>query len=92
MVRRGQGGTPRPFVATNHLTQLSRFVRLYGVGKLIPAAEAAKRMDVDASRIRQLCIARRIPGARRIGRMWMLPQNFEVKPGARGPALGSKKR
>jgi len=61
------------------------------VAKLILAAEAAQRLGVTPARIRQFCQQRRVPGARLIGRNWMLPDNFEVKPGARGPALGSRK-
>jgi len=63
------------------------------MAKMISTAEAAARMGVTRLRVQQLCRARRIPGARLMGgRTWMLPENFNVNPGARGPALGSKTR
>ncbi len=61
------------------------------MGKLITSAEAARRLGVTIARLRVLCRARRIKGARLIGRSWMLPEDFKVNPGARGPALGSRK-
>jgi excisionase family DNA binding protein len=61
------------------------------MGKLITSAEAAKKLGVTQVRVQALCRQRRIPGARLIGRSWLLPANFEIKPGERGPALGSTK-
>ena len=62
------------------------------MGKMITTAEAAERLGVSVVRVQTLCKQRRVPGARLVGgRTWMLPENFEVKPGARGPALGSRK-
>jgi excisionase family DNA binding protein len=58
---------------------------------MISSKEAAKRMGVTISRIQALLRQRRIRGARLVGRTWMIPEDFEVTPGARGPAMGAKK-
>jgi hypothetical protein len=58
---------------------------------MIGTAAAAKRLGVNLQRIRALLTQRRIPGARRVGRQWFVPEDFEVKPGARGPDMGAKK-
>ena len=55
------------------------------MGKMIDLAEAARRLGVDQSRVRVLCRQRRIPRARLVGRVWMIPDDFEVTPGTRGP-------
>jgi hypothetical protein len=55
------------------------------MGKMIDLAEAARRLGVDPSRVRALCRQRRIPRARLVGRVWMIPDDFEVTPGTRGP-------
>lgn len=52
---------------------------------LISTAEAAKRLGLSAVRVRELCLQRRIKGARLIGRVWMIPEAIEVTPGSRGP-------
>ena len=55
------------------------------MGKMIDSAAAAARLGVNMQRIRALLGARRIPGARRIGRQWFVPEDFEVTTGTRGP-------
>ncbi len=41
---------------------------------------------ITATRLRALCAQRRIPGARLLGgRLWLLPENFQITPGKRGP-------
>jgi hypothetical protein len=62
------------------------------MGKTIDAADAARRLGVDPSRVRVLCRQRRIPGARLIGRTWMIPEKFEVTPGTRGPVLTKRRK
>lgn len=57
------------------------------MGKTIDVIEAARRLGVDASRVRVLLRQRRIKGARLVGRVWMIPEDFSVTPGTRGPAL-----
>jgi hypothetical protein len=52
---------------------------------MIDSAAAAARLGVNMQRIRALLGARRIPGARRLGRQWFVPEDFEVTPGTRGP-------
>ena len=52
---------------------------------MIKVAEAAARLEVTTARIQQLCRAQRIPGARLHGRIWLIPENFTVRPGKRGP-------
>jgi hypothetical protein len=56
------------------------------MGKMIDSAQAAARLGVSTLRVQQLCRQRRIKGARLVGRVWMIPEEFEVTPGARGPA------
>jgi hypothetical protein len=89
MVRRPPrvGCLPAP-AATGGIADLTKLYAcrsLHFVGKLITSAEAAERQGVSQLRIQQLCRARRIPGARLIGRSWMLPPDFMVTPGTRGP-------
>ena len=59
--------------------------------KMITTEEAARRQGVTALRIGQLCRAQRIAGARLEGRSWLIPEDFEIQPGSRGPALSPKK-
>src|SRR5512139_2498549 len=54
--------------------------------KLIPLTDAAAKLGVTPRTLQIKCAARRIPGARLIGRVWMLPENFTVVPGKRGPS------
>jgi hypothetical protein len=55
------------------------------MGKLITLADAAQSLGLSLRRVQQLCAQRRIPGARLIGKVWMLPERFTVTPGKRGP-------
>lgn len=52
---------------------------------MLTAAEAAARLGITADRVRMLARQRRIPGARRVGRDWRLPDPPLVTPGKRGP-------
>lgn len=54
------------------------------MGKTITIAEAAQRLGLDPSRVRVLCRQRRIPGAKLLGRVWMLPADFTITPGVPG--------
>jgi hypothetical protein len=58
---------------------------------MIDLAEAARRLGVDPSRVRVLCRQRRIPRARLVGRVWLIPADFKVTPAARGPKLRARK-
>ena len=58
------------------------------MGKSIDTAAAAAKLGVNLQRIRALLKERRIPGARRVGRQWFIPEDFTVTPGTRGPKLG----
>lgn len=55
--------------------------------KLISSQQAAEQIGVSISRIQALLRQRRISGARLVGRVWMVPEDFRVTPGSRGPAL-----
>jgi hypothetical protein len=44
-------------------------------------------VNLQQQRIRALLAQRRIPGARRVGRQWFVP-DFKVTPGTRGPRMG----
>jgi methylase of polypeptide subunit release factors len=61
------------------------------MGKMIDTAAAAARLGVNLQRIRALLGARRIPGARLVGRQWFVPEDFKVTPGTRGPSLKRRK-
>jgi hypothetical protein len=61
------------------------------MGKMIDTVAAAGRLGVTPLRVQQLCRQRRIKGARLTGRVWMIPEDFEVTPGTRGPAPIAKK-
>jgi hypothetical protein len=54
---------------------------------LIPIADAAKARDMNLRHLQTLCKTRRVPGAKLIGRLWMLPDQFTIIPGKRGPKL-----
>ena len=60
------------------------------MGKLTPSAEAAQRLGVSLRRMQALCAARRVPGARLIGRNWMIPEDATITPGKRGPAIQTR--
>src|SRR5690349_8436914 len=57
------------------------------MGKMIDIATAAGLLKVNVQRMRLLCRQRRIPGARLMGRVWMIPENFKVIEGTRGQKL-----
>lgn len=46
--------------------------------------EAARRLGYSRSRLHQLAAAGQIPGAIRIGRMWLIPRGYRVPPVTRG--------
>jgi hypothetical protein len=52
---------------------------------MISIAQAAARLHLSEQRVRLLAKQRRIPGARRIGRTWFLPDALAIAPGTRGP-------
>lgn len=54
---------------------------------MIPLVVAAKQRGISVRRLQILCKQRRIPGARFVGRVWLLPENYSVTPGLRGPKL-----
>lgn len=60
------------------------------MSKTIDVATAANRLGVSTLRVQQLCRQRRIKGARLVGRVWQIPEDFEVTPGTRGPAPKGK--
>ena len=37
-------------------------------------------------------VQRRIKGARLVGRVWMIPEDFVITPGTRGPALTKRRK
>ncbi len=47
------------------------------------AADAAKRWGVSPRWVQALCRGRRIPGAKRLGRVWLIPQGTEKPPDQR---------
>lgn len=43
------------------------------------AEDTARRWDISVRWVQALCRARRIPGAKRLGRVWLVPKD-SVKP------------
>lgn len=54
------------------------------MGKTITTAQAAAQLEVTPLRVQQLCRQRRIKGARLVGRVWIIPEDFKVTPGIPG--------
>jgi hypothetical protein len=48
----------------------------------ITVAQAETKLNIKARRIRVLCDQKRIPGAEKVGRDWVLPDNPVVTPAA----------
>lgn len=46
--------------------------------KLISTEQAAKMKKVTSRRIRSLCEQGRVPGAKKVGKAWVLPAKFVV--------------
>lgn len=53
----------------------------------VNAIEAAEMLNVNDSRIRQLCIGGKLASAFKIGDTWLIPRTsvLNYKPGKRGP-------
>jgi hypothetical protein len=49
----------------------------------ISVAQAAEKWSITAKRIQVLCREKRIPGAGRIGRAWLIPKDAEKPADAR---------
>lgn len=56
---------------------------------MIPIADAAKARGMNLRQLQILCKNRRVPGAKLIGRLWMLPERWTIIPGKRGPKIGA---
>lgn len=54
---------------------------------VIPVAEAARARGINLRQLQILCKRSRVPGARLVGRLWMLPPDFTITPGSRGPKM-----
>ncbi len=46
----------------------------------ITTAQAAKQAGVGTARIKALLAQHRIPGAKKHGPVWLIPENFTVSP------------
>lgn len=57
------------------------------MSSMIPIAEAAEKRGINLRLLQRMCLARRVPGAKLIGRLWFLPEDFSITPGKRGPKL-----
>jgi len=55
------------------------------MSKMIDVKTAAAKLGVNPEHIRALLAQRRIPGAKFAGRQWLLPEDFGVLSGTRGP-------
>jgi hypothetical protein len=47
---------------------------------VIPVKDAAKKLRLSEMRVRQLLQAKRIVGAQKLGRDWLLPDKIVIKP------------
>lgn len=54
---------------------------------MITITQAAALLGVSPARLRVLCRDGRIPGAKRVGAVWLLPDRPKVKPASAGPPL-----
>lgn len=57
---------------------------------MIPVTVACIQLGMTPARVRVLCRERRIKGAKMLGRLWYLPDNFKIEPRSMGPPLLSK--
>lgn len=67
------------------VTPDDRNMSIFSWANVVTVKEAAEKLGVSESRVRQLLSKNRIEGARRIGRDWIIPTPFEITPGSRGP-------
>jgi hypothetical protein len=61
--------------------------KLCGVEELITAAVAADRLGVSPRWLAKLCSLGRIPGARKLGRDWLIPAGAKIEPTGLGRPL-----
>lgn len=61
--------------------------------RAVSVAEAADALGVSERRVRQLIDAGRVPGAERIGGVWLIPTDKDGRPKIelRGPGRPAKK-
>jgi hypothetical protein len=59
---------------------------------MLTSEEAAAKLGITLRRMQQLLRQRRVPGARLIGRVWHVPEDFTITPGSRGPAPKHKEK
>lgn len=52
----------------------------------LSTSEYAAKLGVTPMRVRRLCQDGRIPGAKKIGRDWVIPAGARPIPGTKGPA------
>lgn len=52
---------------------------------MISTTEAAAILGIARKRLSLLCKQRRVPGARLVGRVWLVPEAPVITPGTRGP-------
>jgi excisionase family DNA binding protein len=59
-------------------------------GNYISVSQAAEALGVTTGRLRQLCIANRIPGARKVGTDWLVPKPTVVLSTGSEASVGRK--
>ena len=47
---------------------------------LLPVAKFAARLGVSPARVRQLCAVGRVAGARKVGKVWVVPADAYIIP------------
>ena len=58
----------------------------------ISISEAAAKWKISNRRIQVLCVQNRIPGACRIGNMWVIPKDAQKRTDARAKSGKSRKK
>lgn len=56
--------------------------------KQITVNQAEAKLKIKPRRIRVLCEQKRIPGAEKVGRDWLLPENPVITPAPHNPRAG----
>ena len=47
---------------------------------ILPVAKFAARIGVSPARVRQLCAVGRVAGARKVGKIWVVPADARIIP------------
>lgn len=80
-------GTPLTGVPLFKLYRYRYSYHMASTPRTLTSSEFAILQHVSVRRIRALAAAGRIPGARKLGRDWMIPAQVKIGAGTRGPSM-----